>query len=133
MALPRIANAVPPPFLGLPELSATASVNDGGAPLAPPNRSLPKKAAVPQKSLCFHFANGWLWHSAQPTFTPRKRRVAAAAALLACGWPFSPLAIRKAVAGLSLASPSAVSRSVTIASQPRLSSNRSASHGVNAS
>ena len=65
------------------------SVRVGGPPLLPPLRTRPKKAAVPQKSACFQLANGWLWHSAHCSCTPRKSRVAEAASRLGCGWPFS--------------------------------------------
>ena len=64
-----------------------------------------KNMAMPQYSVCFQLVNGWLWHWAHWSCTPRKRRVTVSVTLSAVG-----LARKKVTAPFSSWVPEAVSQ-----------------------
>ena len=78
----------------------------------------PKNAARPWKSACFQGWNGWSWHWAQSSRTPRNARATRAASRSGSGRSVSgsKVTVTKLVAGWSVQSPWSAIRSRTIAS-----------------
>ncbi len=79
----------------------------------------PKNAASDWKSVCFHSRNGWSWHSAQSSRTPKNARETRAASAFSSGaffWSGLMVTVMKFVAGWSVHRPLLAIRSRTIAS-----------------
>src|SRR5262249_14938496 len=84
-----------------------------------------KKAATPQYSVCFQPVNGWLWHWAHWSWTPRKTLVTESVTLSTV-----LLARKKVTAPFLSCGPEEVSTSLTSLSQGVLSLKFFSSHWV---
>src|SRR5262249_21365873 len=112
--LPRRGLSVSVTLLATPFLAACC----GGV-----DSTFMKNAAMPQYSVCFHSVNGWLWHWAHWSWTPRNNFVTSSVILST-----EPLATKKVTAPFFSVSPVAVSRSWTMPLQGWLRVQRSSSH-----